>query len=105
MTNKSQLLDHIQAMEGHDVKALILAWLMGTDGRLEDLEQMLDGDAIVYGELDAQGNFQPLTAAEMAAQSLQVLEEYQRNRDGVSHDRVSEWLDSIGSENPLPCPK
>ncbi len=105
MTNKSQLLDYIQAMEGHDVKALVLAWLTGTDGRVEDLAQMLDEDTTVYGELDAQGSFQPLTEAAMAAQSLRVLEEYKQNRDGVSHDRVSEWLDSVGSDNPLPCPK
>jgi hypothetical protein len=102
---KSQLLDQIQAMEGQDVKALVLAWLTGTDGNLADLEQMLDGEEIEYGEIDDQGNFQPLTEAEMAAQSLRVLEDYKRNPDGVSHDRVSEWLDSIGSENPLPCPK
>jgi hypothetical protein len=102
---KSQLLNQIQAMAGHDVKALVLAWLTGTDGRLEDLAQMLDGDDLVYGETNTEGNFQPLTEAEMAAQSLQVLADYQQNRDGVSHDRVSEWLDSIGTENPLPCPK
>jgi hypothetical protein len=102
---KSQLLNQIQAMAGHDVKALVLEWLMGTDGRLEDLEQMLDGEEIEYGAIDEQGNFQPLTEAERAAQSLQVLEDYKRDRDGVSHEIVSEWLDSIGSENPLPCPK
>ncbi|MFM2431601.1 MAG: hypothetical protein RLZZ511_2814 [Cyanobacteriota bacterium] len=102
---KSQLLDQIQAMEGHDVKALVLEWLTGTDGRLEDLEQMLDGDEVVYGEINEEGRFQSLTETEMVAQSLQVLEEYKRDRDGVSHDRVSEWLDSIGTEHPLPCPK
>ena len=58
-----------------------------------------------YGAIDDQGNFQPLTEAEMAAQSLKVLQDYQQNRDGVSYDRASEWLNSIGSENPLPCPK
>lgn len=51
MTNKSQLLDHIQAMEGHDVKALVLEWLTGTDGRLEDLEQMLDGEEDVQEQV------------------------------------------------------
>ncbi len=36
---------------------------------------MLDGEEIEYGEIDDQGNFQPLTEAEMAVQSLKVLEE------------------------------
>jgi hypothetical protein len=107
---KSQLLNQIQSMAGHDVKTLVLEWLRGTDGRLEDLEQMLDGGEVEYGEVeygevDDQGNFQPLTEAAMAAQSLRVLEDYKQNRDGVPHELVSEWLDSIGSENLLPCPK
>jgi hypothetical protein len=101
---KAQILDRIQTLEDHQVKSLVLAWLTDTEGSLAELEILIDQHD-VYGELDAQGNFQALTEAQMAAQSLQVLEEYQRNRDGVTHDRVVEWLDSIGSENPLSCPQ
>ncbi len=46
----------------------------------------------IYGTIDREGNFQVLSEDQMAAESLRVLEEYKRDRDGVSHDRVSEWL-------------
>lgn len=95
-------------MEGHEVKALVLAWLAETAGSLDEFGQLL-GDAaaddLTYGEIDPQGNFQALTEAQMASQSLAALEAYKLDRDGVSHDQVGEWLDSIGSEHPLPCPR
>jgi hypothetical protein len=106
MSNQTTILSYIQELEDHQVKALVLEWLTGTEGSLAELGQLLDaGDGQVYGELDPEGRFQPLAEAQMAAKSLEVLEEYKRTRQGVSHDRVSEWLDSIGSENPLPCPQ
>jgi hypothetical protein len=52
-----------------------------------------------------QQNPQNLTEAEMISQSIQTLAAYQRDRDGVPHDRVCQWLDSIGTDNPLPRPK
>jgi hypothetical protein len=103
MTNKSQLLEHIRSMEGHEVKALVVEWLVETEGGWDDLGRMVDGQA--YGAIDREGNFQVLSEDQMAAESLRVLEEYRRDREGVSHDRVGEWLDSVGSENPLPCPQ
>ena len=105
MTKRTQLLDQIASMEDQAVKALVVEWLSGTDGSLDDFGRLIDDtDDLTYGEIDDQGEFQPLTEAQMAAQSLQTLEAYKRNRDGVSHDQVSHWLNSIGTENPLPRP-
>lgn len=87
------------------MKTLVMDWLIGSEGKLEDLEQLLDDGNVVYGEINPQGDFQVLTEAEMAAQSLQVLADYRANQTGISHDRASAWLDSIGSENPLSCPQ
>jgi hypothetical protein len=94
------------------VKAIVLEWLEGTEGSLDEFEQLLeagsvgmDADELLYGELDEHRTFQPLTEAEMAMKSLQVLEDYKRTRNGVSHERVQEWLDSFGTDNPLPCPR
>ena len=112
MTDRHQIANHVQGLDSEQVKALVLDWLAQTDGSLSDFEYLLtaeyaatDEDEAVYGNRDEQGTFQPLTEAEMAAKSLQVLEEYKRTRKGVPHERVREWLDSIGTDNPLPCPK
>ncbi len=87
MTNQTAILTHIQELEDHQVKAVVLEWLTGTEGSLAELGQLLEtDDENVYGELDSQGHFQALTEAQMATKSLQVLEEYKRTRQGVSHD-------------------
>jgi hypothetical protein len=56
---------------------------------------------VIYGDLDENLTFQPLEEAEMIAKSLQVLEDYKRTRQGISNERVQEWLDSLGTKpNP-----
>jgi hypothetical protein len=115
MTDRHLMTRYVQALEGEQVKALVLDWLTGTGGNLNDFEQLLeanyapvDAEAAeqdsVYGELDGQGLFQPLTEAEMATKSLRVLEEYQRTGQGVPHGQVRDWLDGVGTDSPVPCP-
>ncbi len=41
----------------------------------------------------------------MVEGSLQVLEEYKRTGNGISHEQVREWLDSLGTDQPRSCPK
>jgi hypothetical protein len=116
MVNRQQLANQVQALNGDQVKALVLGWLLDTEGRVDDfgelLEEALETEQslseeshIVYGDLDEGLTFQPLEEAEMIAKSLQVLEEYKKNRQGIPNDRAQDWLDSLGTENPLPCPK
>ena len=60
---------------------------------------------IPYGALDDRGEFQPFTEDEQIQLSLATFADYRQNGRGVSHDRVSEWLESIGTHHVLPCPK
>jgi hypothetical protein len=114
MVNRQQLANQVQALNGDQVKALVLGWLLDTEGRVDDFGELLEETLehsfseeshVVYGDLDEGLTFQPLEEAEMIAKSLQVLEEYKKNRQGIPNDRAQDWLDSLGTENPLPCPK
>jgi hypothetical protein len=58
-----------------------------------------------HGQIDETLAFQSLTDPEMVEGSLQVLEEYKRTGNGISHERIREWLDSLGTDQPRSCPK
>jgi CRISPR/Cas system CSM-associated protein Csm2 small subunit len=104
MVNRQQLANQIQALNGDQVKALVLDWLMDTEGRIDDFSELLEEileavnhsehqSNVVYGDLDESLTFQPLSAAEMVARSLTVLDEYKRTRQGIPQEQVQEWLD------------
>ncbi|MTJ51987.1 hypothetical protein FJR38_04535 [Anabaena sp. UHCC 0253] len=38
---RQQILDHLQPLPGEQVKTLLLTWLTGTSGELEDFERLL----------------------------------------------------------------
>jgi len=112
MTDQQAIANNVKALDSERVKALVLDWLSGTSGSLSDFEHLLeseprnkDADALEYGEIDETLFFQPMTDAEMVKSSLLVLEAYKRAGNGVSHERVKEWLDSLGTEQPRSCPK
>jgi hypothetical protein len=108
---RQQITTHLDVLSGDQVKAVVLNWLSETNGTLADFESLLvseqldDQDSIEYGTFDDRGEFQPLTEEMQIQQSLEALEEYRLKGGGVSHDRVSEWLDSIGTDRELPCPQ
>jgi len=112
MTDQQAIANHVKALDSERVKSLVLDWLSGTSGSLSDFERLLtsephsaDAADLEYGRLDETLVFHPMTEAEMVESSLQVLEEHKRTGNGVSHERVCEWLDSLGSEQPRSCPK
>jgi hypothetical protein len=95
---RQQISEHIEALSSQQVKSLLLIWLNGTSGDLEDLERLLTNqptenaeESFEYGEIDAELNFQPLTEDEMIQQSKSALEAYLRKGSGVAHNRVREW--------------
>ncbi|MBW4440981.1 MAG: hypothetical protein KME10_07065 [Plectolyngbya sp. WJT66-NPBG17] len=99
---KSKIATQIKALDGEQVKLLVLSWLGETDGDLHDFQRLIETQT---GNLDDALTLAPETEVERIAQSLEVLEEYRRNGRGGSHDRVRDWLDSLGTDDPLPCPK
>ncbi len=107
MTHQQAIAHHIEALDSERVKALVLDWLSRTSGSLSDFERLLENEpqnadaaALEYGQLDETLTFQPMTDAGMVESSLHVLGEYKRTGNGVSHERVSEWLDSLGTDQP-----
>ena len=113
MTNQQAIAHHVEALDSERVKALVLDWLSGTSGSLSDFERLLDSEprnnvdaaALEYGQIEKTLTFQPMTEAEMVESSLQVLDEYKRTGNKVSHEQVREWLDSLGTDQPRSCPK
>lgn len=112
MTDQHAIANHVETLESERVKALVLNWLSRTSGSLSDFERLLESefgshDAAVleYGQIDETLAFQPMSDSDMVEGSLQVLEEYKQTGNGISHERVREWLDSLGTDQPRSCPK
>jgi hypothetical protein len=106
---RQQILDHLEALPGEQVKTLLLIWLTSTSGELEDFERLLTitpthttQESFEYGEIDAALNFQPLTEAEMIQQSKSALEVYLRTGLGVKHEQVREWANRLGINQESP---
>lgn len=102
---RQQILEHLQALPGEQVKTLLLTWLSVSEGDLEDFERLLSHEftqtteeVFEYGEIDTALNYQPLTQAQMVEQSRKALEAYRRTGSGVAHERVHEWAHSLGTE-------
>ncbi|MCC5602847.1 hypothetical protein [Nostoc favosum] len=109
---RRQILEHLEALPGEQVKTLLKTWLTVPEGDLEDFERLLINEPIQtieevfeYGEIDTALNFQPLTQAQMVEQSQSALEMYRRTGSGVAHERVHEWANSLGSDEERPCPR
>ena len=58
-----------------------------------------------WGELDADLNFTPLTEEEMIRKSEAVIEEFERSGHVISQAEATAWIDSLGTDKPLPCPQ
>ena len=107
--DRQQITEHVRELEGEQVKALVLHWLVGTDVSITEFERLLKTEyatkeETVYGEFDAALNFQSLTEEQMIHQSLEALEEYRRTGKGINHAHIQEWVNSLGTDHELPCP-
>lgn len=89
--DRQQIANHVQKLGGEQVKALVLDWLSATDASLIDFERLLeteymqpsDPEELVYGELDQNLDFRPLTEEEMIHASLEALEDYRNQGGGI----------------------
>ncbi len=109
---RQQILEHLEALPGEQVKTLLLTWLSVSEGDLQDFERLLNHEStqttqelFEYGHIDTALNFQPLTQGQMVEQSQSALEMYRRTGLGVAHERVREWVDNLGTDQERPCPR
>lgn len=93
-------------MSGDRLKEVVLSWLASEEITITAFEQLVEnfGD-YEWGRIDEKLQFQPMTEDEMVAESLAVWAEYQRKPDGISHDAVKRWAESLGQDDELPCPQ
>jgi predicted transcriptional regulator len=102
LDTKSEIANQIEALDSEQVKSLVLSWLVETDGNFQDFQKLVETQ---IADLDDALAVSSETEAERISQSLEALEEYKRTGQGVSHERVQAWIDSLGTDDPLPCPK
>ena len=75
-----------------------------------DGEPMVALHADLWAQLIEQLESQAFPSSEIPSASVmrqedqERLQNYRETGYAISHDRVAEWLDSIGTENELPCP-
>ncbi|MEA5516430.1 hypothetical protein [Nodularia sp. UHCC 0506] len=58
-------------------------------------EQNLGAEALDYGQIDTELNFQFLSEQDMIEQSKSALETYLSTGSGVKHEQVQKWANSL----------
>lgn len=108
---RHELAAIVQDLPAEKVKTAVLQWLGTEKGDIADLKQNLSLEPeskesqMVYGAIDTNLDFTPLTEEEMIAQSLEALNEYQQSGRGVSQQTMENWVASLGTDEELPCPR
>ena len=108
---RQELAVILQDLPAEKVKTAVLNWLGTEKGDLAHLKQNLslesesNQDQMIYGGIDTNLHFTPLTEEEMIAQSLEALNEYQQSGRGVSQQVMENWVASFGTDDELPCPR
>ncbi|MDJ0746733.1 MAG: hypothetical protein QNJ32_25705 [Xenococcaceae cyanobacterium MO_167.B27] len=108
---RHELASILQDLPAEKVKTAVIKWLSTEKGDIADLKQNLSLDnesnesQMIYGSIDTNLDFIPLTSEEMITQSLEALNEYQLHRRGVSQQAMENWAASLGTDDELPCPR
>jgi hypothetical protein len=108
---RQELATYLQDLPAEKVKTAVIKWLGTGTEDIADLRQNLSLEIesnepqMIYGSIDSNLNFSPLTEEEMISQSLEALNEYQQSGQGVSQQAMSEWADSLGTDDELSCPR
>jgi hypothetical protein len=105
----------VEALPSESVKAIVWDWINTSDGSLTVLFEKLEEGITELGEsLHQSVDLQSLEQRQQ--QRLYPYDDQARLEDeaawqdcvagnGVEHASIAAWLTSIGTENPLPCPK
>lgn len=106
-SSPQQLQERLLAMSSEQVKSLMLAWLKDDAESRQQFSTWVATTQphLEWGTITPQLTLQPLTDAEMVAQSLAALTEYRDNGQSIAHQDVAAWAESLGSDNELPCPQ
>jgi hypothetical protein len=98
---RQELANYLQDLPAEKVKTAIIKWLVMGKEDITDLRQNLSLEIesnepqMIYGSIDFNLNFSPLTEEEMISQSLEALNEYRQSGQCVSQQAMSEWADSL----------
>lgn len=107
---RQELATIVRDLPAEKVKTAVIEWLGREKGDIADLKQNLSTEysnqlPMVRSAIDSNGDFTPKSESEMIAQSLEALNEYQLHGRSVSQQAMSEWADSLGTDDELPCPR
>ncbi|MGG6266682.1 hypothetical protein ACQ4M3_10565 [Leptolyngbya sp. AN03gr2] len=104
MTEQQQILEYIEALPGESVKAIVREWVKQPDATLNNLRQLAEA-AHRHKDIDTTVGFPNLTEDEILEECEARLIQHSQNQRGIPHDQVAQWLQSLSSDDPLPCPK
>lgn len=104
MTEQQQILEYIEALPSESVKAIVQEWVKQPHATLEDLRQLAEA-AYRNRDIDNSVGFPNLTEDEILEECENRLKAYSQTQRGIPHDQVAQWLHSLSSDHPLPCPK
>jgi Arc/MetJ-type ribon-helix-helix transcriptional regulator len=72
-------------------------------GQYQNTEEILEAAFQLLEERDLSLNSPELDQA-TRQEDQQRLDKYRQTKQGVPHDQVAAWLDSIGTDHEKPCP-
>jgi predicted P-loop ATPase len=99
MSKRTAILCYVQALEAHQVKALILKWLTETEGGLAELGQIIDADQEVKALQVSIDRTVPMEsqahALKLAALKQDIQVGTQQLKNGQYHDYNEDELDVL----------
>lgn len=110
---RQQITTQLEAFQSlESLKAAVQDWVCSSDGSLDAFGKVLeahqDDDFELTDEDWRQLQEQGLAFDNDAAtkeEDMRRIQRYRETGDAISHDEVAIWLDSIGTDDELPCPR
>jgi hypothetical protein len=93
---RQELATYLQDVPAEKVKIAVIKWLGQEKSDIADLRQNLslelesNSSSMIYGSIDTNGDFTPLTEEEMIAHSSHALNEYRLHKRGVSQQEMEQ---------------
>ncbi|BAU14547.1 unknown protein [Leptolyngbya sp. NIES-3755] len=104
MTEQQQILEYIEALPSDAVKEIVREWVQKPDATLSGFKHIAEV-AFRTKDIDTTIGFPDLSEAEILQECESRLQDYYQNQRSVPHEEVAQWLHSLSTDHPLPCPK